>query len=64
MKSHIVVEIDTLPDVALVDVTAVVQQAATAFKAAVSPLGTCALQKIARLPGESVGTVSAGRPRE
>jgi hypothetical protein len=64
MKIHIVFEIDTLPDVGLGDVAAVVQQASTTFKAAVSPLGKCGLLQIKSADlGTSVSRQES-RPRE
>jgi hypothetical protein len=52
MKIHIVFEIDTLPEVGLGDVAAIVQLAAQSFNAAVSVLGTSKLHRIKSAPIE------------
>ena len=50
MKLHIVFELNTLPDVGLADVAAIMSTAAASFRSAVSPLGDTVLLRVKSAP--------------
>ncbi len=55
MKLHIIFELNTLPEVGLGDVSALVSVAAGGFRNAISPLGEAILLRVKSAPsGESV----------